>query len=67
MNPKGLKPNMSLIIEHTTYPQSILPWDLRTIFDCQLSLDDVDTLQAGAVLQVGEIQMYLSKEDSCSN
>lgn len=65
MSIRGITPNMSLIIDHGDYPPSILPWDLRTIFDCQLTLDDVDTLQAGVALQIGECQLHLSEEDTC--
>lgn len=67
MKIRGISQNMKLKIEHATYTPSDLPWDLQTILDCQLSLDDVDTLQAGSVLQIGDIQMHLIKEDSCPN
>lgn len=65
MEIRGILNNMCLIIHHANYPASILPWDLRTIFDCQLSLEDVDTLQSGSVLQIGEIQMHLVREEIC--
>lgn len=57
---------MELIIEHPTYSPSKLPWDLRTIFDCTLSLDDVETLESGTVLQIGECKLRLESEGSCN-
>lgn len=67
MDIKGLLHNMSLQINHHSWDSYSLPWDLRTIFDCALSLDDVETLQSGSILQIGEIQMRLIKEESCGN
>jgi len=67
MSIRGITPNMTLVIEHSTYPACSLPWDLKTIFDCALSLEDVDTLQSGSVLQVGEIQMHLVEVDEWPN
>lgn len=63
MEIKGLLHNMSLQINHKSWDSYTLTWDLRTIFDCALSLDDVETLQSGSILQVGEIEMKLIKEN----
>lgn len=62
MQIKGITPNMTLIIEHCQWPASRLPWDLRTIFDCNLSMEDAETLESGSVLEVGECQLHLVKE-----
>jgi hypothetical protein len=59
---KGIKSNMTLIIDHPQWESSRLPWDLRTIFDCELSIDDTYTLESGSVLQVGECQLHLVKD-----
>lgn len=62
-----LSKNMSLKINHPDHTPSYLPWDLRTIFDCILTLDDVETLEAGTILQIGECFLELVKEETCPN
>lgn len=62
MQAKGLTANMSLHINHPEWSPSVLSWDLRTIFDCTLTLDDVETLESGSVLQIGECQLRLERE-----
>lgn len=54
--------NMSLKVEAPLVDPCHLPWDLRTIIECQLSIDEIQTLESGAVLQVGEVYMSLVGE-----
>lgn len=55
-----LKDNkMELKIEHIATHPVYMPWDLRTIIELQLSIEDVNTIEARNVLQVGEVYMSL--------
>lgn len=60
----GIKENMQLLIEHPSWDPSVLPWDLKTIFDCELSIDDVQTLECGVTVQIGECELTLKKVET---
>lgn len=55
----GIRKNMELIIKHPEWQDAILTWDYETILDCQLTKEDVHTLDTGSVLQIGECQLVL--------
>lgn len=39
-----------------------IPWDLKTIFDLDLSIDDFDFLQCGGYLSIGDFCLHLEED-----
>lgn len=53
--------NKQLVLVFPIYQKHSLPWDLKSIFDCELDLDAVDLLQTGGYVQIGEVTLHLEE------